>query len=534
MGWKRWIWLVLAIAVAFAGCSSSRSVLVSEELARPDSRLERGDWQGISGYVTRNGTFHVFDGYVRVLPPDSLEFYKRHRDPGTGYVKAPSRKQPTGLPGTHVLPRESVSTLYVKRLNAAKTTYSVIGVTLLAAAVAVAIVAATKESCPFLYSWDGERYVFDGEPYGGATMRGLERTDWSELEHLVPTHGAYRLLITNEVDETQHTNSLALLVVDHPAGTKVVMDREGHPHAFRSLAPPFVARDEAGRNLLPWVAATDRVAWYPDLEVHAREDSLIDTRNHITLAFPRPAGDSRCWLISNLATGSWGSHMIRSMLGMRGRRVSEFYAAIDDFEANRKQLRDWNAREELYELFPEIRCDSGWSRQDWIPGGGPFLSESRATPLDLGGVTGDTIWVRLNPPIGFWSLNSFHLAWEEEDAQMLELAPRSASGKEGTAVLAALRADDDQYLDFPRTSDEAEVVFDAPPENGDLSRTVFARTRGWYEIHLHDLGEPDAPGLVRLSAEPGYAVRRAMREFADYERTGALLGVAEPEDDPER
>jgi hypothetical protein len=418
-----------------------------------------------------------------------------------------------------------VKTLFLIQANVPGTILAVIGVTVLAAAIVVGVAVATKESCPFIYSWDGRRYVFDGEPYGGATMRALERTDWSELEQLRASHGQYRLMLTNEVDETQHTNRIALWVVDHPTGTTVVMDREGHAHAFRALLPLTAARDETGQDLLPWLRSNDHAAWYPNLRAYAREDSLGDTRNHITLEFARPPGATRVFLVSNAATGQWGSHMIRTMLGMRGNRVHEFYAAINDSPLYRQQLLEWNRREELFELFFEVRRGDEWVHQDFIPGGGPFISESRAIPVDLAGVTGDRVQIRLHPPIGFWSLNSFHLAWEEAEASVTELTPESGSGVGGASVVNALRAVDSLYLDFPDRGDRTTLAFKAPPTRPGMERTVFAETRGWYEVHLHDLGEPDLAAIQRLTVEPGFVVRRALREFAEYERTGVMQGV---------
>ena len=58
--------------------------------------------------------------------------------------------------------------------------------------------------------------------------RGLERDDYGDLEHLrADSAGLYRLLVTNEVPETQYTNSMRLLVVDHRPGARFEMDEFG-------------------------------------------------------------------------------------------------------------------------------------------------------------------------------------------------------------------------------------------------------------------------------------------------------------------
>lgn len=516
-----WVALVSLLVLAAVGCSSHKVMQLQGEIDRPDARLHSRHGQSVLGYTDARGLEHQFVGYLRMLPGDSLEFFVP--------ASAVSSFRTSGARTPVRLPCDSVSTIVVTYTNVPRTILAAIGIPVLILAVVVAIAIATKESCPFIYSWDGRQYVFDGEPYGGATMRALERTDWSELDHLVADRGRYRLLLTNEVDETQHTNRIALRIVDHPAGTRAVMDPEGRPHAFTALEPLLAARDEAGQDLLPWLRRSDGAAWYPDLRKYAAEDSVVDTRNHITLEFARPPGVTKAFLVANAATGQWGSHMIRTMLGMRGDRVREFYAAINGSPVYRQQLLDWNRREELFELFFEVRRGEEWVRQGFIPGGGPFISENRAIPVDLTGVTGDRVRIRLHPPIGFWSLNSFHLAWDEAHASVTEVLPGSARGAGGAGIVETLRAADSLYLDFPNRGDRAELTFRAPPVRRGLERTVFAETRGWYEVHLHDLGAPELAGIARLTDEPGYVVRRALREYAEFRRTGALRGVpAEP------
>ena len=71
-----------------------------------------------------------------------------------------------------------------KELQKGRTIGLAAAVTVGTLALIVGVAVALKQSCPFVYSWDGTRYVFDAEPYGGAISRGLEKDDFSRLEHL--------------------------------------------------------------------------------------------------------------------------------------------------------------------------------------------------------------------------------------------------------------------------------------------------------------------------------------------------------------
>ena len=70
---------------------------------------------------------------------------------------------------------------------------------------------AGPQSCPFVYSYDGENYIFDAEPLGGAISEGLKKTDYSRLEHLKGVEGKYHLFLRNELEETQYTDAIKLL-----------------------------------------------------------------------------------------------------------------------------------------------------------------------------------------------------------------------------------------------------------------------------------------------------------------------------------
>src|SRR5262249_23931272 len=160
---------------------------------------------------------------------------------------------------------------------------------------------------PFIYSWDGSEYVFDAEPYGGAITRGLERDDFSEIEHLRAGKGLFRLMGTKEGPETQYTNLMELQVVDPPAATRVGAHEGGGFHVLAERQRLTSARDNQGRDLLPWLVTTDRIIW----EAQPALDANGAVRQEIVLTFPKPKGATRARLVANVATGLWGSNMIK-------------------------------------------------------------------------------------------------------------------------------------------------------------------------------------------------------------------------------
>jgi hypothetical protein len=401
-----------------------------------------------------------------------------------------------------------------KGISAPRTIGLSVGIAVVAIIAIVAIVAATKQSCPFVYSWDGTQYVFDAEPYGGAITRGLERDDYSELEHLREQDGHYRLLLTNEVDETQFTNLMELWVVDHAPGLRVVSDEKGNLRGYTGIRALSAASDLDGHDLLPWLRSTDRKIWEPDAV--SRPDGGL--RQEIVLTFPKPEGATQANLIANAATGLWGSYMIKRMVELHGREAASWLASLDNDRASVKALEDWGAREETYRLRIEVAEPTGWELRGSLPPGGPLLAEDRVIPLDVSRVRSNQLRIRLRPPVGFWALNSFAVSYGEGEAvSVSHVGAKSATTWDGKDVLPDLAAIDDRYYPMPTNLDRAELRFPAPRRKTGMNRTVFLHSRGWYQLHLRDSGEPDNATLTKITSVPGAPVQFAIDRFAEWQ-----------------
>jgi hypothetical protein len=173
-----------------------------------------------------------------------------------------------------------------------------------------------KGSCPFLFTWNGKRmdFVKDSVPWGSAiglrinslgTANIAATEEWYKIgrEHLQPRNGFYDLRVTGELWETYFYDSLALMTVDHPAGTEVFTDeRYDVPPVKLAITavgqpqPIAHAEDDNGND----VTATLRMLDGKYLDNFGRGQYQGVTRDHfveIDLGNHIPA-DGPLWLIA--------------------------------------------------------------------------------------------------------------------------------------------------------------------------------------------------------------------------------------------
>ena len=105
--------------------------------------------------------------------------------------------------------------------------------------VIMVVYAALKSSCPFVYSKEGDNYVFVGELYPGNIIKNAQRTDYLKLPSPESKNPKYTLQITNELLEIQHTDLAQLIVVEHEKSTQAFNDTEGRIHLIQNPEPPL-------------------------------------------------------------------------------------------------------------------------------------------------------------------------------------------------------------------------------------------------------------------------------------------------------
>jgi tetratricopeptide (TPR) repeat protein len=132
-------------------------------------------------------------------------------------------------------------------------------------------------SCPYLYTWNGEKFEFVTDFLGGGEMGNWQAAgayhypDSDEFvriasDRLKPKNGKYEIRVTNELEEVLFLDYLKLVAVEHSADAEVYPNEGlGIPTAGRQILyttraerAPLSAVDVEGKNVLPEIERLDR------------------------------------------------------------------------------------------------------------------------------------------------------------------------------------------------------------------------------------------------------------------------------------
>jgi hypothetical protein len=134
-------------------------------------------------------------------------------------------------------------------------------------------------SCPVLFTWDGQRFVFVTDFLGAGSVGELgpdgscrpprpEESIKIEPHQLAPRDGRLTLEFAEPMDEVTHLDRIQLIAIDHPAGVKVYPDERfatAGPGLTQDLIAfdkeifPVTARDHRGHDLTEALRRWDRI-----------------------------------------------------------------------------------------------------------------------------------------------------------------------------------------------------------------------------------------------------------------------------------
>ncbi|HEY6572400.1 MAG TPA: hypothetical protein VI198_03705, partial [Candidatus Eisenbacteria bacterium] len=207
----RFVWFLLAAALAASGCSSIKSVHRTT-VAPAEAQKLPTNAPYLKSHM-KDGTLYVLAKW-RVSERDSaVEGSGRHFD---------QARRPLSS-GQYRIPLDSVALF---EANVVQTSSAIAGYTVLAAVTGiVAVICLTNPkacfgSCPTFYAEDDTALV-QSEAFSAWVAPSLEATDIDALYRARPRGSTFRLRMTNEALETHSVRYADLLAVPHGEGERV-------------------------------------------------------------------------------------------------------------------------------------------------------------------------------------------------------------------------------------------------------------------------------------------------------------------------
>jgi len=372
-----------------------------------------------------------------------------------------------------------------KGATAASWIFSSLGVAVGAIGVLAVIVALTKSSCPFVYAYDGNGFLFSGEIFSGATQPGLERDDYMLLPGVSSSGGSYSIRLTNEVHEIQSVNLASLLVVDHPADLSVLIDKNGKVQTFRKPSVPLSAKNSSGEDLLAIIGKKDSLNYSGNVQGK-------DGMEEIVMKFLKPRNSDSGRLLIRAKNSFWLDVLFTKFHMLFGEKYNTFAARQESAPAGKlnKFLLDQNIPLSAY-----IEKNGKWESAGYFNIAGPMAMRDDILPLNLEGINSDTVKIKLVTGFLFWEVDYAGMDFSKiQNVKVSELPVRIALDKDSVDVRNLLQIKDNNYMVLKEVGDEVMLDFDGPSQQN-TGRSIFLHTSGYYKILRDQTGPADKQAL---------------------------------------
>lgn len=383
----------------------------------------------------------------------------------------------------------------ISEINVGASIMAGIGIAAMALVVLFIIALAAKgESCPFIYAYEDGRYKFIGEIFSGATYPSLERHDYLALGDLQSAEGQYRIKIANKVQEIQHINLTELIVVDHPRGTKVVIDKNGACQTMGSIQDPVKAVNLRGGDVSLELSRQDTISYSGEGSIDVQDET-----DGVVLTFDRPTGADKAKLLLRAKNNLWIDYTFRRFHELFG----SYYHKWEDrqLKVPGDSINSWMAAQGVF-LQVSLKKNGAWERVDQFNLPGPMAYREDVLALDISGADPGPLEIKLEAGTLFWELDHAGMDFSPNPEVRTRVVPLSqATDEKGRDVVPLLNKDDEKYYSQPETGNEAMLAFAAPAPAG-MDRSVFLHSKGHYKILQDPKGRPDRKYLEAF-LQPG-------------------------------
>ena len=387
--------------------------------------------------------------------------------------------------GEVTIPAQSVNYIEVLKGDPLSTILILLGVALAIMIIATLIILLTKSSCPYVYTFNGEEWQFEGEIYSGAVQKNMERTDHLKLSSNV-NDTLYRIRIANELQERQYVNNASLIYVDHDTMTNALADSDGSILLAKNPTAPAVATNTLGEDVLSALTFKD-TNYY---SFNAMDTSM----NELKLKFRKEEERDTAVLVLTGRNSLWGDYVYGEFLKKFGRNHKRWVRKQKSMSRSERMEKAENSGM-LLSIY-SLTADSTWSLVDHQYFVGPLGEREMVHYIDISDNT--TEWVELKLVTGFmfWDLNKVVMHYDYRKASPVYEVHPSVRPNVTNAELKALESKDKSYYVQSKPGKSIDLDFVVPTYDG--QRSAFLKVGGYYEHIRHFKGKADIAELQKF------------------------------------
>ncbi|OFY68443.1 MAG: hypothetical protein A2V64_01805 [Bacteroidetes bacterium RBG_13_43_22] len=365
--------------------------------------------------------------------------------------------------------------------------FGTLGTIALVTAVAVIIVAATKESCPFIYITDETSSRFVGEIYSGAIYPSLERPDYLPLPGPEPGQKDYTVRMTNEVHEIQNTNLIELNVFDHPRGTNVYIDKNGSYQTTGNHQSPVRAANLKGKNVLDIIRSKDTLSYFGEI------GKDLPLKDGIIMTFKKPRNASTAKLVINSRSTFWLDYVFTRFHELFGK---EYDCWVDDQQkVPPEKMKNWMLEQNI-PLSLYIENKGKWQFVDYYNIVGPMAAKEDILSFPVPDTKTDSVRIKLEYGNMFWDIDYAAIDYTINIPVRHRVAElESAIDEQDKDVRNLLTSADLLYYVQPEIGNAVDMKFTLP-EPVDSMQTLILHSQGHYRILLNLTGEQHKKELL--------------------------------------
>lgn len=428
--------------------------------------------------------------------------------------------EPLDVTKAFVLPLGQIQKIEVIEHDRSRTTTSYVlggvGIGLGVVAVTTVIVALTKSSCPFVSVYDGDQYSVQGELFGGAVNRNLERSDYLPLK-IKPVQGEFRLRISNELKERQYTNYADLVVIEHAGNVQAGYGTDGNIYTLSNPVTPITAKLNESRDILKTISQEDGLTCNFD-------DTLsTSATNEVTLSFQQPVNQQKSKLVLGLKNAYWFDYLFGEFTRYFGSRYSAWQKKQENGDP--EKMKQW-IREQQIPLHIFISTATGWKELVQLNTIGPLTNRQVIIPVDIPTGKNAPVKIKLSTGFMFWELDYALMDFSaDEPVTTTTLHPYYAVDEKGIDVISELSGNDEKYVVQPAPGNFATLKYsyNRPVVPG-RSYSVVLSTKGYYEPVREYTGKANIR-LLKSFKEPGALAAFSKNKYQSILRNETIIAL---------